>query len=167
MIRYVAFALALLATPPAHATWLDDAWTDDTVDRNGGPAITLNNDGVVLVLPAETLAAAHAEGVDTKEAVTLFIERYGQHCSDIVDLNQKQKLHVQLFLSNPVDLNSASVQTQQEIGETLIKISDRQSKRPPHVQSLFVTEREHRDFTVDYVPERKASCVEPGDDKTS
>jgi hypothetical protein len=168
MIRYVAFALALLAAAPAHANWLDDAWTDDTVDRNGGPAITLNGEGVILVLPADTLVAAHAEGVGTKRAVTLFIERYGQHCSDIIDLDRKQKLHVQLFLSKPVDLNSASEETQQEVGDTLIKISGRHPKRPPDVQSLFVTEPEHRDFTIDYVPERKASCVELGDDnKTS
>ncbi len=168
MIRYAAFALALFAIPPAHANWLDDAWTDDTADQNGGPAITLNSEGVILVLPANTLVAAHAEGVDTKQAVTLFIERYGQHCSDIIDLDQKQNLHVQLFLSRPVDLNSASEQTQQEVGDTLIKLSDGRSKRPPHVESLFVTEPEHRDFTVDYAPQRKASCVEPGeDDKNS
>lgn len=168
MIAYVVFGLTLLAAVPAHANWLDDAWTDATVDRTGGPAITLGNDGVILVMPAVTLAAAHAEGVGTKAAVTLFIERYGQHCSDVVDLDRKQNLHVQFFLSKPVDLNDASEGTQQEVGEALTKISDRRVKRPAHVQSLFVVAPEHVDFTVEYVPERKASCVTPGDDdKTS
>ena len=167
MIGYAVFGLTLLAATPAYANWLDDAWTDGTVDRTGGPAITLGGDGVILVMPAVTLAAAHAEGVGTKAAVTLFIERYGQHCSNVIDLNRKQNLRVQLFLSNPTDLNDASEGTQQEVGDALTKISDRRPKRPPHVQSLFVTAPEHLAFSVDYVPERKASCVTPGDDKTS
>lgn len=168
MIGYAVFGLTLLAAAPAYANWLDNAWTDGTVGRTGGPAITLGSDGVILVMPAATLVAAHAEGVETQAAVTLFIERYGQHCSDVIDLGRKQNLRVQLFLSNPVDLNDASEGTQQEVGDALTKISDRPAKRPAHVQSLFVTAPEHLDFTVDYMPERKASCVTPGDDdKTS
>lgn len=96
--------------------------------------------------------------------MTLFIERHGQHCSVIIDLDQKQRLHVQLFVSRPVDLNSASEETQQELGDTLSKTSGNRPKRPPHVQSLFATESGHRDFAVDYVPKRKASCVTRGDD---
>lgn len=168
MIGYAAFSLTLLAAAPAYANWLDDAWSDRTVDRTGSPAITLGSDGVVLVMPAATLAAARAEGVGTQAAVTLFIERYGQHCSDVIDLDRKQTLHVQLFLSNPVDLNDASEGIQDEVGDALTKVSDRRAKRPPHVQSVFVVAPEHVNFTIDYVPERKASCVTPGDDdKTS
>ncbi len=163
MIRHAALALTLLtlAAAPARADWLDDAWTKDSVDRNGGPAVTLSGSGVILVVPADTLAAARAEGVDTAQAVTLFIERYGQHCSDIIDLDRRQKLSVQLFLSKPVDLNDASETTQQEVGDALKSISTR-GKHPPHVRNLFLTEPAHRDLTIDYVPSRKASCVKPG-----
>ena len=161
MIRHAALALTLLSAAPAHADWLDDAWTNDSVDRNGGPAVTLNGGGVTLVLPADTLAAARAEGVGTDEAVALFIERYGQHCSDIIDLDHRQKLSVQLFLSQPVDLDDASETTQQEVGNALKSVTA-SGKRPPHVKNLFVTEPGARHLTIDYVPSRKASCVKPG-----
>ena len=161
MIRHAALALALLYAAPAHADWLDDAWTDASVDRDGGPAVTLNGSGVTLVLPADTLAAARAEGVGTEQAVARFIERYGQHCSDVIDLDRRQKLSVQLFLSKPVALDDASEATQQEVGDALKTVTAR-GKRPPHVKNLFVTEPSARHLTIDYVPSRKASCVQPG-----
>src|SRR6185312_15673195 len=43
---------------------------------------------VLLVLPAATLAEAHAQGVSTPDAVRLFLGRYGQHCSANLDLDR-------------------------------------------------------------------------------
>src|SRR6185437_13558203 len=81
LVRYL-FAALLLAAPAAHAAnWLDDAWSDEAVDKAGAPAITLGASAVLLVLPAATLDEAHAQGVSTPEAVRLFLGRYGQHCS--------------------------------------------------------------------------------------
>jgi hypothetical protein len=166
MIRCAALAAFLLSSP-AYANWLDDAWTGETVNRDGGPAVTLNDDGVTLVLPADTVAAAHAQGFDTRQMVTLFIERYGQHCAGIIDLDQKQRLRVQLFVSQPVDLNDASEETQQEVGDSLTAMA-KGSRRVAHVEQLFVTAPEHQELIIDYEPTRKASCIIPGDnDSTS
>jgi hypothetical protein len=162
MIKYAGFAIALFATVPAQASWLEDAWADETVRRTGGPSITLSARGVDLVLPADTLSAARAEGVGAKDAAALFIARYGQHCATTIDLDQQQKLQVRLFVSKPVELNAASEAIQQEIGDTLARLAKKTAQRPPHVRNLFVTEAGHSDFVLDYVPERKASCVSPG-----
>jgi hypothetical protein len=69
------------------SSWLEEAWTPKAAAETGGPAITLEGDGsVILVLPVATLKAALAAGLSTRAAVTAFLERYGQHCSDILGI---------------------------------------------------------------------------------
>lgn len=131
-------ALLLAFTPCARASWLDDAWPPDTVTA-GSPAITLNAElGVIVVLPASTLAAARRAGLDTKAALTLFLERYAQQCSDVIDLNRPQQ-HL------PVALSLA---------------------RPYFGGRLVVTDEDEDEahFVIDYVPAKIVHCVEPGEE---
>jgi hypothetical protein len=86
--------------------------------------------------PAETLRAAKHAGLTTREAVTQFIERWGQHCSDVLDLDQPHNdLHIKLSLS-----------------------------RPSTIPGLFVTDDKEVDMTINYLPSRRAHCVTPGED---
>ena len=155
----LAVALTLLASP-ARADWLERAWDGEATARTGAPAITLSGSGVLLVLPEATLAEARAAGVDTRQAVQLFVRRYAQHCSELLDLDHAhQSVRVTLFTSKPVALEDASDATQAQILEAL---KSRAGKTLPKVETLFVVSPEHRDMVIDYVPARKASCVRPG-----
>lgn len=136
-------ALLLIASP-AHANWLDDAWTPETMNATGGPAVTLNAQGVILVLPAVTLEEARKAGLSVKEAITAFLDRYSPQCADVLDMNEPHPgLKVALSLERPFDGDGA------ELDGVLL---------PGH---LFVTDDEEARFTVDYVPTRKAVCVVP------
>lgn len=162
-------AAALLAATPARADWLERAWDDDAVDRTGAPAITLSASGVLLVLPEATLAEARAAGIGTQQAVELFLRRYGQHCSDILDLDRAHRgVKVELFTSRPVPLEDASEAVQGEVLDALKSAKkSAKAKRLPHVESLFVVADVPQHLVIDYLPERKASCVRPGDDPVS
>jgi hypothetical protein len=163
MLRLAAslagFAAAMLVAASAHADWLDSAFDDD-VAATGGPAITLNAAGILLVLPEATLQKAHTAGVTTADAVKTFVQRYGQHCSDVLDLDLPHRhVKVQLFLSKPVTLEDASEGVQAEVLDTL---RTAKTKPLPRVDGLFVTADEPTEFFFDYVPARRASCVQPG-----
>lgn len=98
-------AALVLAAAPAHADWLERAWSDAAIAKSGSPAITLTATGVLLVLPEATLAEAHAAGVETPQAVQLFLQRYGQHCSAVLDLDlPHQRIKVRLFTLRRVPL---------------------------------------------------------------
>jgi hypothetical protein len=154
--RYVA--AAMLVAGPAHANWLDRAWDDDAVAQNLAPAITLGEAGVLLVLPQATLDDAHAAGVSTPDAVRQLVERYGQHCSAIVDLNQPHPhLKVRLFIARRVPLADAPQATQREVRETV------KSGRTAAPDTLAVTSDDYSELVIDYVPARTAHCVTPGD----
>jgi hypothetical protein len=151
-------AALLLAAAPARADWLERAWDEQAIAETGAPAITLGLDGIRVVLPEATLAAAHAAGVSTAEAVQLFVQRYGHHCSDVLDLDHAHRgLRVQVSLLKPVALEDASERVQGEVLATL-KANSKQ-KRFPRVEQLFVTADESEEVTIDYVPERQAHCV--------
>jgi len=156
----VAAALSLIALP-ARADWLDRAWDGDATARTGAPAITLSHSGVLLVLPEATLAEARAAGVDTQQAVQLFVRRYAQLCSEMLDLDRThQEVRVTLFTSKPVPLEDATASTQAEILDALKSAG---SKKLPRVETLFIVSPEPRDLVIDYVPPRKASCIRPGE----
>lgn len=128
-------AILLLAVAPARADWLEDAWSPATVGETGGPAVTLGNGGVILVLPAVTLEAAHRSGLSTAAAVTAFIERWGQHCSNVIDLDLPARLRVRLSLERRV-----------------------------RGTGWVITDDREMAFVIDYVPQRRAVCVQPGTD---
>lgn len=98
----VILALSSIKAQGAERTdWLEQAWETD-----GGPAITLNAQGVELVLPAKTLKEALRTGLSERQIVTTFIERWGQHCAsdNAIDLDKPQRLTVELSTSHPVSV---------------------------------------------------------------
>jgi hypothetical protein len=165
LVKYL-FAAMLLAAPAAAqaADWLDEAWSDEAIARTGTPAITLGASAVLLVLPAATLAEAHAQGVSTPDAVRLFLGRYGQHCSASLDLDRPHpRLHVQLYLQKPVALEDAGEHLQSEILEALKSAKTDKTKKLPRVERLFAVTDAPDEVVIDYVPQRQARCVRPGD----
>lgn len=161
IVKYLLAAM-VLAAPAAHAAdWLDEAWSDEAVGKTGAPAITLGASAVLLVLPAATLAEAHAQGVSTPDAVRLFLGRYGQHCSAGLDLDRPHpRLHVQLFLQKPVALEDAGERLQSEVLDAL---KSAKTKKLPRVDRLFAVTDAPDEVVIDYVPQRQARCVRPGD----
>lgn len=165
LVKYLFTAL-LIAAPAAHAAdWLDEAWSDEAVDKAGAPAITLGASAVLLVLPEATLAEAHAQGVSTPDAVRLFLGRYGQHCSASLDLDRPHpNLRVQLFLQKPVALEDAGERLQGEILDALKTAKAKnKAKKLPTVEQLFAVTDAPDEVVIDYVPQRQARCVSPGD----
>jgi len=149
--KYVA--AAMLIAGPAHADWLDRAWDAQAVEASLAPAITLGAAGVLLVLPQETLDAAHAEELSTRDAVQQLMERYGQHCSTVIDLDQPhQHLRVQLFIEKRVAFPAAPESVQGEVRDAQ---TSRQSAPPP--DTLAVTPEQSSELF------RTAHCVAPGD----
>jgi len=163
-VKYL-FAAMLLTAPAAHAAnWLDEAWSDEAISKAGTPAITLGASAVLLVLPAATLAEAHAQGVSTPDAVRLFLGRYGQHCSANLDLDRPHpNLRVQLFLQKPVALEDAGERLQSEILDALKSAKSNKTKKLPKVDQLFAVTDPPDEVVIDYVPQRQAHCVRPGD----
>jgi hypothetical protein len=160
MLKYAMFLAALLSATAVRADWLGRAWQDGVVNLTGNPAVTLSAAGVTLVFPATALDEAHAAGVSTRDAVRLAIERYGQHCSDVLDLDGPHRnLQVRLFLSRPAAIEKAPEHTQ---GEVLDALNATKQTKLPDDKSLFVTDDEHTDLVIDYVPTRHATCVQPG-----
>jgi hypothetical protein len=165
----------VVAAVPAKADWLERAWSDESVARNGEPAVTLGEDGVLLVLPEATLRDAYAAGLDTRAAVGLFLGRWGQRCSDVIDLDEGHRnLKVQLFLQRAVALEDAAETVQGEILATLLALKKEaekgrhklaKTKTLPRVDSVFIVSEKHVDFIIDYVPQGKASCRRPGSDE--
>ena len=82
-----ALALTLVEFGTARADWLDDAWGEDRVEMTGNPAITIYGDTIDIVLPTATLYRAYEEGLTTQDILDVFLDRYGQRCSGMVDLN--------------------------------------------------------------------------------
>ena len=160
IVKYLC-AAALLAAPARAADWLEQAWSDEAVGKTGAPAITLGNSAVLLVLPATTLAEAHAAGVSTPDAVRLFLARYGQHCSAGLDLDRPHpRLRVQLFLQKPVALEDTGERVQ---GEILDALKSAKTKKLPRVERLFAVTDAPAEIVIDYVPQRQAHCVRPSD----
>ncbi|HLJ62927.1 MAG TPA: hypothetical protein VKT70_02395, partial [Stellaceae bacterium] len=123
---------------------------------------TLGSTGVVVVLPEATLTEAHAEGVSTENAVRAFLERYGQHCSELLDLDKPHpRLEVKLRLQRQAALEDAEDQVQESV---LGALKPTKGRPIPRIEGLFVSAPELIEFIIDYVPTRQARCVLPGAD---
>jgi hypothetical protein len=82
-----------------------------------------------------TLRAARRAGLTLQQAAARYIERWGPHCSDVLDLDQPHAgLSVTLSLF-----------------------------RATALPGLFVTDDEEVPLVIDYVPMRRATCVQPGE----
>src|SRR5215813_13693304 len=76
-----------VGTGNVQADWLDDVWSEEWVRMNGNPAVSISGDGVQVVLPATSLQKAYEQGLTTEQALHDFLERHGQRCSHLIDLN--------------------------------------------------------------------------------
>jgi hypothetical protein len=164
MSRLIAPCLAAFVAiaSPAAAGWLERAASDDMIDANGMLAVTLGDAGILLVVPEAVIQEAQAAGVAAPDAARLLVQRYGQRCSDVLDLDRPHAhLRVQLFLQRPVALEDAPERVQ---GEILDALKTAKTKPLPRVNSLFVTAEEGAEIFIDYVPDRKARCIQPGDE---
>jgi hypothetical protein len=162
MSRLIAlsFAAAVVIALPARAGWLEHAASDEMIDAAGMLAVTLSDEGVLLEVPEAVMQEAQTAGVGMAEAARLLVQRHGQRCSDILDLNRPHAhLRVQVFLQRPVALEDAGELVQ---GEILDALKTAKTKRLPHVNNLFVVAREGAEVFIDYVPGPKAQCVQPG-----
>lgn len=159
MIGYVKYAaLLMLIATPAHADWLERAWDAKAVSENRAPAITLGLGGVLLVVDQTTLDDAHAAGLSTPDAVSKLLERYGQHCSDVIDLDRPHRhLRVKLYIAKRVPLREAPARTRSEVRQAA---RSKGAKAPP--DSLSVTAEHYSELFIDYEPSRNAVCILPG-----
>jgi hypothetical protein len=93
--------------------------------------------------------------------VRRFVARYGQHCSAGLDLDRPHPhLRVQLFVQKPVALEDAGESVQ---GEILDALKAAKTKKLPRVARLFAVTDAPAEIFIDYVPQRHARCVIPGD----
>ena len=127
---------------------------------NGTPAITFHADSVYVVFPIATLLQAHVEGITTEDAVRAFLERYGQRCSNLIDLNAPHSsLRVRLSLQSPADLGDIDQEDEVLFSFRSVYLKE---KLDPDVPSLFTVSPDHLDLTINYVPTRQVHCVSPG-----
>lgn len=103
--------------------------------------------------------------MSTPDAVRLFLGRYGQHCSANLDLDRPHpNLRVQLFVQKPVALEDAGERLQGEVLDALKAAkSKNKSKKLPKIDQLFAVTDAPDEVVIDYVPQRQARCVRPGD----
>jgi hypothetical protein len=159
----ILIAFALGGARSAIADWLDDAWSDDSVQINGNPAITISGDVIHVTLPAATLRQAHQQGLSTKEALVAFIDRYGQRCSHLLNLNLPHPgLKVALSLQVPSTLDVASGEAKELEALTRAYLKQHEEIDLP---LLFLVSPGEVEYSIDYVPMRRVRCVAPTDDE--
>jgi hypothetical protein len=158
---------------PAHADWLDNAWSDKSVAEHGNPAITVRSDGVSVVLSAATLLEAQSEGgMATKDALRAFLNRYSPQCSTVLNLNIEQpNLTVDLTLQVDTALGEAPAPAQDEVLRAMEQVeipatSDNgATARPqiPRITNVFIVLPRRLVFSIDYAPNKIVHCVAPPD----
>ncbi|HEX2114189.1 MAG TPA: hypothetical protein VHM01_07265 [Alphaproteobacteria bacterium] len=159
VLSAAALALAtFVGSGLARADWLGDAWSEESVRRNGNPAITIHRDSIHVVLPAATLRQAYDEGATTERVLSEFLERYGQRCSSLLKLNAPHpNLKVRLSLQTRTSFDEIS-----EDDEVLTALKTEYLKRTETGSPvLFTTSPGHFDYTINYVPKRQVRCVTP------
>jgi hypothetical protein len=159
------FWLALLTVSvvgPAGADWLADVWSNDTIRKNGNPAISLNATGAVtVVLPEAALAHARAAGLSVESAVSAFLGRYAPSmCSSPIDMNvPHSNLKVDLLIERLVAFGDADAATQEAAATALNHLL----KSPgtgsvPHVDKAFIVDQKPISLSIDYVPDNQGHC---------
>jgi hypothetical protein len=152
----------LVGTGIAQADWVDDAWSEDSVRINGNPAVTISGDAIYVVLPAATLHQAYDAGVTTEDALRVFLDRHGQRCSDLIDLNVPHpNLNVTLSLQGWIPFEDI-----QEGDEVLSTLENAYLKyhSDDSIPLLFTSSPVKFKFSINYVPTRQVRCVAPKDD---
>jgi hypothetical protein len=150
---------AFAASTGARADWLSDAWSAESVRRNGNPAVTIGRDGIHVVLPASTLRQAHEEGVTTEQALGDFLEKYAQRCSGLLNLNAPQpNLKVRLSLQNPASSGEV-FEDNAVLAELMTEYLQRRGETGSTV--LFTVSPGHVEYSIDYAPKRLTRCGAP------
>jgi hypothetical protein len=159
IVSAAALALVTFAgSNLARADWLSDAWSEESVQRNGNPAITIQRDAIYVVLPASTLLQAHSEGITTEHVLGDFLERYGQHCSSSLNLNVAHpNLKVRLSLQSPTPFDEISKDDEVLTALRAGHLKGTETGSPV----LFAVSPGYSEFTIDYVPKRQVRCVAP------
>jgi hypothetical protein len=155
----ISIFVILVGTGAAASDWLDDAWSDESVRINGNPAISIQSDSISVVLPTATLAAAYEEGVSTENIVRSFLDRYGQRCSDLIELNiTHPNIRVELSLQSPTRFEG--IPAKDEVLTTLknVYINHRAGNDIP---LLFTISPVKYEYWFDYVPTRQVHCIKP------
>jgi hypothetical protein len=157
--------LSVIAVHPANADWLARAWPENTVPKNGNPAITFNATGTVtLVLPEAVLGEAQAAGVSTEHAVGAFLDRYAPRtCSTLLDMTVPHtNLRVDLLIERPVAPDAIDEVTQEDAANTLNHALKGQTRGSlPRIERAFIVDQKPLSLSIDYVPEKKVHCAEP------
>jgi hypothetical protein len=152
----------LVGTGTVQADWLDDVWSEEWVQMNGNPAVSMSGDGVQIVVPAILLQQAYEEGFTTEQALQDFLDRHGQRCSHLVDLNLPHpNLKVTLSLQVPAALESIP-----ENDEVLaaVKSTLLRYRTDDSIPLLFTISPVKFEYSINYVPTHQVHCVAPNDD---
>jgi hypothetical protein len=160
----VAASLFPAGAAGAHAGWLDSAWNEDWAGRHGHPAISMSGDAVHVVLPAVLLQQAYDEGLTTMQALGAFLDRYGQRCSGLIDLNAPHRdLKVTLSLETPASLEQLTEEDRDTL-RTAWEGGYPSDRIEEHVPLLFTVSPVTFSYGINYLPTRRIRCVAPGDD---
>jgi hypothetical protein len=151
-----------VGTGMARADWVDDAWSEDSVRKHGNPAVSISGDTIYVVLPAATLHQAYEAGVTTEDALRAFLDRHGQRCSDLVDLNVPHpNLKVTLLLQ---DWTAFEDGPEGDDVLSALKRAYLKYQADNSIPLLFTTSPVTFEFSINYMPTRQVRCVAPNDD---
>ena len=166
VLSLLAICLSLIGT--ARADWLTTVWPKTPDTTNGNPAITLNADAVIVVLPEAVLEQAHSAGLSVAGAVGSFLARYApKMCSSVLDMSAAHRqLRVELRVQRPAALEALDEATQNAAALALNRVMGRSELRStavPRIDKAFVVDKDGLTLSIDYVPEKISNCVVPPD----
>jgi hypothetical protein len=155
----------LAGTGMARADWLDGAWSEESARTNGNPAVSISADTVHVVLPAASLRQAYEEGFTTAQALQEFLDRHGQRCSQLLDLNVPHPdLNVALSLQGPASF--------EDIPDGDAVLTALQHAGPGYqtddgIALLFAVSPVKFEYRLNYTPTRHVRCVAPAADEAT
>jgi hypothetical protein len=156
-------ALAIfVGTGIAQADWLDDAWSEESVRRDGNPAVSLSGDTVHVVLPAASLHRAYEEGLTTEQVLQGFLDRHGQRCSHVIDLNVPHP-HLKVTLSLQGQASFEGIPARDEL-LTVLRSAYLKYHTDDSIPPLFTVSPAKFEYSINYVPAHQVRCVAPGED---
>jgi len=161
----VAASLFPAGAGGAHADWLDSAWNEDWAGRHGHPSISMSSGARHVVLPAVLLQQVYDESLTTVQALGAFLDRFGQRCSGLIDLNAPHRdLKVTLSLKTPASLQQLTEEDRDTL-RTAWEAAYPSDRTEEHIPLLFAVSPVSFGYGIDDLPTRRIRCVAPGDDE--
>ena len=110
------------------------------------------------MLPAASLLQAYEEGFTAERALHDFLDRHGQRCSQLIDLNVPHPdLKVALSLQG-----RASFEDVAERDVVLAALEDaKTSYQAGDIPVLFAVSPVQFEYRINYVPSRQVRCITP------